>query len=309
MSANNASELPLRVRVLGSGTSVGVPVIGCACAVCLSNDPRNKRLRSSIALEVSGKFLLVDCAIDFRAQMLRDPLPRIDALLLTHTHSDHVSGIDDLRIYNYRQGQVIPVYSAPNFLADLKTRFHYAFNPLQKGGGVPKLDLRPIQAGAPFDAAGVPVLPVAILHGKLPILGFRVGDFAYLTDCSAIPEGSEALLQGLDTLILSALRRTPHPTHFSLEQALAAAKRLRPRRVYFTHIADELEIEATNRALPAWARLLYDGQTLEVAHMDLSTGRIAGGLEPTGIMPTFAERFAKAGMPLESIIPILGRWA
>jgi phosphoribosyl 1,2-cyclic phosphate phosphodiesterase len=263
-ATSSPSPARLRVHVLGSGTSVGVPVIGCDCPVCTSNDPRNKRLRSSIALEADGRRLLIDCSTDFRAQMLRDPLPRIDALLLTHTHSDHVGGIDDLRIFNYRQGEAIPVYSTPGFLDDLKARFHYAFDPLQKGGGVPHLDLCSVTPGVPFAAAGVPVLPVRIMHGKLPILGFRVGDFAYLTDCSAIPPESESLLHGLDTLILSALRHTPHPTHFTLEQALEAARRLAPRCVFFTHVADELDHETTNRALPDWARLAHDGQVLEV---------------------------------------------
>jgi phosphoribosyl 1,2-cyclic phosphate phosphodiesterase len=244
---------------------VGVPVIGCACAVCASDDPRNKRLRSSVAVETGGKRLLIDCSTDFRQQMLRDPLERIDALLLTHTHSDHVSGIDDLRIFNYRQKEAIPVYGGAAFLEDLRERFRYVFAPRQQGGGVPHLDLRPVRAGEAFEAAGVRVLPIEVMHGNLPILGFRIGSFAYVTDCSAIPAASEPLLAELDTLVLSALRHTPHPTHFTLAESLAAAERLTPRRVFFTHIADELEHETTNRWLPDWANLLHDGQRIEVA--------------------------------------------
>lgn len=258
----------LTVRALGTGTSVGVPVIGCTCPVCTSSDPHNQRLRSSVALEVEGKWLLIDCSTDFRQQMLRDPLPRIDAILLTHTHSDHISGIDDLRIFNYMQNESIPVFSTRHFLDDLLNRFHYAFNPLQKGGGVPRLELIEVEPGRAFTAAGIEVMPIRIMHGRLPILGFRIGPLAYLTDCSAIPPESEALLRGVDTLILSALRRTPHPTHFSIDQSMEAARRLAPRRVFFTHIADQLDHETTNRELPEWANLLYDGQRVEVAALD-----------------------------------------
>jgi phosphoribosyl 1,2-cyclic phosphate phosphodiesterase len=254
---------PLHIRVLGSGTSMGVPVIGCTCAVCVSTDTRNKRLRSSIMIEAAGRHVLVDCSIDFRQQMLAWPAPRIEAILLTHTHSDHVGGLDDLRVFNYRQAAAIPIYSTAAALEDLRRRFAYCFDPVQKGGGVPQLELRPVKPGVEFHAAGLRVLPIEIMHGVLPILGFRLGAFAYLTDCSAIPESSEPMLQGLDVLIVSALRRRPHSTHFNLDQALDAARRLKVRRVFFTHMADEMDHEATNRDLPDWARLLYDGQLIE----------------------------------------------
>ena len=243
---------------------MGVPVIGCGCAVCTSTDPHNKRLRSSVSIDAGGVHLLIDCGIDFREQMLRWPMPRVDAVLLTHTHSDHINGIDDLRPYNYYQRGTIPIYGREYFLEDLSQRFHYCFNPLQEGGGVPKLELKPIEPAEAFSISGVEIIPIEIRHGRLPILGFRIGGFAYLTDCSEIPDASEPLLRGLDVLILSALRHTPHPTHFSLSEALAAAARLSPRRVYFTHIADEMDHAETNASLPEWANLLYDGQLIEI---------------------------------------------
>jgi len=255
---------PLKIRVLGSGTSMGVPVVGCTCAVCTSEDPRNKRMRSSISIQIGDRHFLVDCSVDFRWQMLAWPMPRIDAVLLTHTHSDHVNGIDDLRAYNYFQGASIPIHSSQPFIDDLVTRFNYCFNPLQKGGGVPQLDLVPVRPTVPFDCVGVEVLPLEVLHGKLPILGFRLGRFAYLTDCSGIPDRSIDLLGDLDVLIISALRHRPHSTHFNLEQSLEACRRLGVRQAYFTHIADELDHETTNRDLPDWAKLAFDGQLIEV---------------------------------------------
>ncbi len=262
----------MTIRALGSGTSMGVPVVGCKCPICASSDPHNKRLRSSVSIETNGEtggetnnlHILIDCSIDFRAQMLAWPMPRIDAVLLTHSHSDHVNGLDDLRAYNFLQQGAIPVYSTSYFLEDLRQRFHYCFNPLQAGGGVPELDPIPVEPGKPFRVRGLEILPVEIMHGRLPILGYRLGKFAYLTDCSGIPESSEGLLQGLEVLIISALRYRPHPTHFDLEQALEAARRLAARRVFFTHIADEMDHETANRELPDWAKLLYDGQVITV---------------------------------------------
>lgn len=264
MPAPSTSNQRLDIRVLGSGTSMGVPVVGCRCSVCTSKDPHNKRLRSSISIKVGGRHILIDCSIDFRQQMLRWPMPRIDAILLTHTHADHVNGIDDIRSYNFLQGGAIPVYANAHSIADIWRRFPHCFNPMQNGGGVPRLDLHQIRAGKPFEAAGVEVVPIKVMHGRLAILGFRFGDFAYLTDCSGIPPASAKLLAGVDTLIISALRHRPHETHFSLAQSLEAAKKLGVRRAFFTHIADELDHETTNRNLPKWARLLYDGQIINI---------------------------------------------
>jgi phosphoribosyl 1,2-cyclic phosphate phosphodiesterase len=215
-------------------------------------------------LQVEGKYILIDCSIDFRQQMLNWPVPRLDAVLITHTHSDHINGLDDLRSFNYLQKGPIPLYTRQYFLDDLHVRFPYCFNPLQLGGGVPQLDLRPVEPGVPFDIDGLEVMPVEIMHGQLPIMAYRFGRFAYLTDCSGIPPASEALLQGLDLLIISALRHRPHSTHFNVQQSLEASERLGAKRVFFTHVADDLDHDTTNRELPPWAKLLYDGQELEV---------------------------------------------
>jgi phosphoribosyl 1,2-cyclic phosphate phosphodiesterase len=221
-------------------------------------------MRSSVSIEYGGKHFLVDCSIDFRQQMLNWPMPRIDAVLVTHTHSDHINGIDDLRAFNYYQRETIPVYSSRMFLDDIKTRFNYCFRPFQKGGGVPSIDLCEVQAGSSFEAAGVEIMPIGIEHGKLSILGFRMGGFAYLTDCSGIPEESRALLEGVEVIIISGLRHTPHPTHFTINQSLEVAGEIGVREAWFTHIADELDHETTNSTLPEWAQLAHDGLLLEV---------------------------------------------
>ena len=256
---------PLRVLVLGSGTSTGIPVIGCDCPVCTSDDPRNNRLRSSIRIDVDGKTFLVDAGVDFREQMLRYRTPHLDAVLLTHTHADHIHGLDDLRVFCFRQRQHIPIYTSKRFIEDVRIRFAYCFNPEQMGGGVPRLDLEEITPGEPVDICGVPVLPIEIMHGKLPILGFRLGKFAYLTDCSGISEESFALLEGVEVLIVSALRRKPHATHFNIDQALEASERVGCEKTYFIHMCDAVEHVETEAALPPRARLTYDGLEIEVA--------------------------------------------
>lgn len=249
----------VRVTVLGSGTSTGVPVINCDCAVCQSEDPKNNRLRTSIKLNIGNSTFLIDCGVDFRQQMLKFKTPRIDAVLVTHTHADHVHGIDDLRAFCFRQLEHIPIYTSRHFIKDIEVRFAYAFNPLQKGGGVPMLDLQEIHAGQLFEIQDVPILPLRILHGKLPILGFRFGKFAYLTDCSHIPEETAEQLEGVDTIILSALRDRPHPTHFNFDQAMEAAQKVGAKRAYFIHFTCSVDHETTEAKLPDWARLAYDG--------------------------------------------------
>lgn len=202
--------------------------------------------------------------MDFRQQMLRYRTPHIDAVLLTHTHADHVHGLDDLRAFTFRQRDPIPIHSTALFIDDVRMRFGYCFNPMQAGGGVPRLELATVEPGVEFSAHGVPVLPIPIMHGKLPILGFRVGRFAYLTDCSHISPESHEMLRGVDTLILTALRHEPHPTHFSVAESLAAAERIGARRVFFIHMACKLDHAETEAALPDWARLTYDGMVIDV---------------------------------------------
>ena len=255
----------MRITVLGSGTSTGVPVIGCECAVCRSDAPENKRLRCSLYIEDNGSAFLVDCSTDFRQQALRYGIRRIDAVLFTHNHADHMNGIDDLRVFNYLQGSAIGVYGDKVTLETIRRRFDYCFNPPQVGGGFPHLRLQEVQPRKGIRLGELDILPVRLKHGILDILGYRIGDsFAYLTDCSAVPEESMAQLEGVEVLIVDALRHKPHSTHFSLEQALELSRSLRPAQTWFTHIADDLDHFETNARLPANAQLLRDGQVIEL---------------------------------------------
>ena len=250
----------MKVAFLGTGTSVGVPRIGCQCAVCRSPDPRNKRLRSSILVQHRGCHLLVDTTPDLRAQALRAELSSLDAVLFTHGHADHLHGLDDVRCLCLDRDTPLPCYADRRTIERIAVVFDYAF---QSGSpsSVPALTLCPIEG--PFDVCGLHVVPVLAYHGRLPVLGFRLGGFAYVTDCSHLPQGSLDLLAGLDTLVLDALRDRPHPTHFSLQQALGVVRQLKPRRAFFTHIAHQLDHERTNASLPDHVRLAYDGLTLE----------------------------------------------
>lgn len=246
------------VTVLGSGTSAGVPVLACDCHVCTSGDPRNNRLRSSIVLRNEDTSILVDCGADFRQQALLHRITRLDAVLLTHAHSDHVNGMDEIRQYNWRQRQPMPIYASPITMGDLRRRFDYFFNPTQVGGGVPDLRLISVEQES-FDVAGLAVLPLPVRHGILPILGFRFGDFAYITDASEVPEDTIARLEGVRWMILNALRHRPHPTHLNVEQAVAIAQRVGAERTWFTHITHDLDHATTNSELPPNIQLAHDG--------------------------------------------------
>ncbi len=252
-----------RATFLGTGTSHGVPMIGCRCATCTSDDPRDQRLRPSLLVEVSGgPALLIDTAPDLRAQALRHGVRRVDAVLFTHPHADHLLGLDEIRRYNTLQRAVIPCYGDPDTLREVRRVFAYAFEPRQQGGGVPRLELVPVTG--PFEVGGTRVTPVPVLHGQLPIYGYRVGGFAYLTDCSAIPDATWPLLEGLDVLVLDALRHVPHPTHFTVAQALEVIGRVRPARALLTHIAHDLGHAGTSAGLPAGVGLAYDGLVVPV---------------------------------------------
>jgi phosphoribosyl 1,2-cyclic phosphate phosphodiesterase len=255
----------VRVLFLGTGTSHGVPMIGCDCLVCRSSDPRDNRTRPSIAIDCDdGLRLLVDTTPDLRAQALRHDLRRVDALLFTHAHADHVMGLDEVRRYNMLSRAPMPVYGDAPTLRDVRRTFAYVFeSDAPKGGGVP--DLRLFTIAGPFCLGRQLVQPVPIRHGPWNILGFRFGSFAYLTDCNGIPDTSMALLRDLDCLVLDALRKRPHPTHFTLDEAVRMAQRIGARRTLFTHIAHELGHEATCATLPAGMALAHDGLSVEVA--------------------------------------------
>jgi phosphoribosyl 1,2-cyclic phosphate phosphodiesterase len=259
--------------MLGTGTSSGVPAIGCDCPVCQSADARDKRTRPSILLDLGNgetgtvaaavRFVLVDTSTDLRAQALANDIRRVDAILFTHAHADHVFGIDEVRRFNHMQRSAIPIMAAPAALAEIRQTFSYIFNPPPAhGGGVPRLV--PFSVGGPFSLGGLEIIPVPVLHGPLPVLGYRVGAFAYLTDCNEIPAASWPLLEGVHTLVIDALRDRPHSTHFSVDQALDVVMQLRPARAYFTHIAHDLGHAATGARLPRGVELAYDGQVLEI---------------------------------------------
>jgi len=253
-----------RVTFLGTGTSHGVPMIGCDCATCRSTDPRDRRLRPSIYLDVPGRArVLVDAATDLREQALAHGIRRVDAVVFTHSHADHILGLDDLRRFNAIQGGALPCYADAATWVNLRRTFFYVFDGIARGGGgIPQLT--EVEITGPFSICGVRVVPVPLLHGRLPILGFRFGGFAYLTDCSAIPDESWSLIQGVDTLVLDALRHKPHPTHFSIDEAVAVVDRIRPRRAYFTHMCHDLPHAETSARLPDGVDLAYDGLVLDV---------------------------------------------
>jgi phosphoribosyl 1,2-cyclic phosphate phosphodiesterase len=252
----------LRVTVLGSGTSMGVPTPGCHCPVCKSIDPRDNRTRPSILLSYSGRNVVVDTTPDFRFQALHANLEHLDAVLFTHSHADHVMGLDDIRPFNLKQRGAIPIFASRDTLEVLRRTFAYIFQDAPPGSTVPLVELREIDGA--FDLFGLRIQPVAALHGPAPVLGFRFGSLAYLTDFSSVPPESKTLLAGLDHFILDALRYTPHPMHSNVEQSLALVEELRPRQAWFTHICHDLGHQAANAKLPENVRLAYDGLTLEV---------------------------------------------
>ncbi|MDX1931376.1 MAG: MBL fold metallo-hydrolase [Capsulimonadales bacterium] len=257
----------LEVTVLGAGTSTGVPVIGCDCSVCRSSDPFNKRLRPSILVrslrrDGTSTNILVDTSPDLRTQALRASIDRVDAVLITHAHADHIFGMDDLRQFNFVNRSRIPVYGTPDVLNHLRTVFAYCFTQTQEGGGKPQLDLIEITPGESFEIGGVSIRPLSVWHGTVPVTAYKFGArFAYVTDVSAIPEETMGNLSDLDTLILDAVRPDPHPTHFGLQQAMDIVTAVRAERAYFNHLSHHFDYETTMRNLPAGMELAYDGLT------------------------------------------------
>lgn len=250
----------MQITFLGTGTSQGVPVIGCTCAVCRSLDYRDKRLRVSVQLQVAGRSIIIDSGPDFRQQVLRAQIDHLDAVVFTHEHKDHTGGLDDIRAYNFRQQQDMPIHAEPRVLAQLQQEYAYIFA-AHKYPGVPQVALHPItDERAVFEVAGVPFQPIRALHYKLPVLGYRVGNFSYITDANYLSPESLDLMRGSEIIVLNALRHEEHISHFTLQQAVAILEDLAPARGYLTHISHQLgrhrDVEAT---LPDNIRLAYDG--------------------------------------------------
>lgn len=252
----------MEITFLGTGTSHGVPVITCHCAVCQSGDPRNKRGRSSLWVREKETSLLIDTATEFRLQALAADIRQVDGVLYTHCHADHVFGFDDLRVFTKLTNRSIPVYGNESTINELRDVFSYVFRKTQEGGGKPQVETVVVEDS--FPVQNVIVQPIPVFHGEIPILGYRIGGLAYITDCSHIPSSSLDLLQDLDVLVLGVIRHEPHPTHMHVEQALQLSRKLRAKRTFFTHISHLLEHETTNRALPEGVFLAYDGLTLQI---------------------------------------------
>ena len=252
------SSDPVTITVLGSGTSTGVPTIGCHCAVCTSDDPRDNRLRPSILVRYGTRGVVIDTTPDFRQQALRAKIDRVDAVLFTHSHADHIMGLDDVRPFNFRQKGPIPIYGSDETMAIIQSCFWYIFDGRPSESSMPKLVPVVFEPGG-IDLFGFEFVPIRLHHGRGTAYGFRFGNAAYLTDHSDIPEESMAKLSGLDILFLDALRHNPHPTHSTVERSLRHVEQLKPRRAFFTHISHDLSHERTERQLPPHVRLAYDG--------------------------------------------------
>lgn len=255
----SASEsVSLKITVLGCGTSTGVPVIACDCAVCTSAHPRNRRTRPSVLLETGEQTILIDAGPDLREQCLREQVRRVDAVLFTHAHADHILGLDDLRIFNFRQQKAIPCFGSARTLAGLRQTFSYVFDGKEaEGGGKPQLELIEVSGG--FKVHGLEVAAIPVAHGSLEVTAFRIGAFAYVTDCHAISEESLTRLKGVETLILDALRYRAHPTHLSVDEAIAIAARIGAGKTYLTHLAHDIDYGAPQVNLPPGVEFAYDG--------------------------------------------------
>ncbi|WP_282635636.1 MBL fold metallo-hydrolase [Sphingobacterium thalpophilum] len=254
----------MRVTFLGTGTSQGVPVIACQCQVCQSMDKRDKRLRSSILLEYNDHTLVLDTGPDFRYQMLREKVTHLDAVLMTHSHKDHIAGLDDVRAFNYQQHSSIAIYGTSDLHQALKREFYYAFTDV-KYPGAPRLDLEEITAGESFQLFGKDIMPIEVMHYKMPVIGYRIDDFAYITDAKFVGAASRRLLEGVKVLVVNALQKESHISHFTLEEAIEFARDVHAEKTYFTHIGHRMGLhEVVSQELPASMFLAYDRLQLEL---------------------------------------------
>ena len=261
--------MPVKVTLLGTGTSTGIPVVGCSCRVCLSEDPRDKRLRCSCLVETEDLTILIDAGPDFRTQAIRAHITQIDAVLITHHHFDHIAGLDDLRPFFFQNKQAIPCYAHPDTAENLKDRFPYIFKD-KSYPGVANLDINEING--PFSLSGrynqntsAQIIPIDAFHGTMPVLGFRIGNFAYITDTNQIPESSFPLLKGLEVLVIDALRHKPHRSHFSIAEAIEVSNKINPEHTYFTHMTHGLMHAEEDERLPSSFSFAYDGLIFETA--------------------------------------------
>lgn len=252
----------MEVIFLGTGTSMGVPMIGCNCGVCISDDPRNQRTRSSVCIRFNERNILIDTAPEMRMQALSYGIEHVDALLFTHAHADHIFGFDDIRRFNQIQRELIPVYGTKPTIDVLRQIFHYAFDPQTPNWHLPQV--RSHYIGGPFQLFDQQVVPLTVMHGELPVTAYRFGNFAYATDCNAIPPESMDGLRDLDVLVLDALRYDPHPSHFSLDEALAVIEILKPKRAYLTHLSHSIDHTTAENQLPDHVQLAYDGLRLQI---------------------------------------------
>lgn len=256
--------MPIKVTFLGTGTSQGVPLIGCRCAVCTSTDPLNKRLRSSIKIESDNKCFVIDSGPDFRQQMLRTDTRTLDALIFTHEHKDHIAGMDDIRAYNYTQNKAIDVFASDQVQVALRREYQYIFSDF-KYPGIPEINLHTIDKNHPFDVFGTEFMPIEVMHYKLPVLGFRVGNFTYITDANFISEAEKEKIKGSEVLVLNALRKEKHISHYTLDEAISLVKELNVSKAYFTHISHQLGLhDEVDNSLPDGMHLAYDGLQIEI---------------------------------------------
>tara|TARA_R110002050_G_scaffold286088_1_gene436076 strand:- start:20920 stop:21693 length:774 start_codon:yes stop_codon:yes gene_type:complete len=253
----------IKVTFLGTGTSQGVPMIGCDCAVCTSTDKRDKRLRSAILVETKNVNFVVDTGPDFRYQMLRENVTKLDAVLFTHEHKDHIAGLDDVRGFNYRMKKSMEIYASEQVQIALKREFYYAFGD-NKYPGVPQLNLNTIE-NKTFEIEGIPIIPIQVMHYKMPVFGYRIGNFAYITDANSITEDELKKLEGVEVMVINALRKIPHISHFSLPEALEIIERVNPKQAYLTHFSHQMgKYEEVVKELPKNVLPAHDGLVVEI---------------------------------------------